>query len=74
MESTVQPNLPGQAFAARHSLRENVVRWSLITVVLLFFFGFLIIPLVSIFLKHSSKGSVSICRRLLKRMLYLQSG
>lgn len=56
MESTVQPNLPGQAFAARHSLKENVVRWSLITVVLLFFFGFLIIPLVSIFFEAFKQG------------------
>jgi sulfate transport system permease protein len=56
MESTVQPNLPRQAFAARHSLKENVVRWSLITVVLLFFFGFLIIPLVSIFFEAFKQG------------------
>ncbi|QAA23363.1 sulfate ABC transporter permease subunit CysW [Sporolactobacillus terrae] len=56
MESTVQPNLPGQAFTARHSLKGDIVRWSLITIVLLFFFSFLIIPLVSIFFEAFRQG------------------
>ncbi|WP_028983534.1 sulfate ABC transporter permease subunit CysW [Sporolactobacillus terrae] len=56
MESTVQPNLPGQAFNARHSLKGDIVRWSLITIVLLFFFSFLIIPLVSIFFEAFRQG------------------
>lgn len=57
MESAVQPESFSRPPIARQSAASAVIRWSLIALVLVFLFIFLVVPLISIFVEAFRQGA-----------------
>ncbi|RYM05427.1 sulfate ABC transporter permease subunit CysW [Sporolactobacillus sp. THM7-7] len=57
MESIVQSDISSRTHVIRQSVKSKIVRWSLISVVLIFLFCFLVVPLIAIFFEAFRQGT-----------------